>query len=80
MKTFPSLTFHKNITRLFIASDYVHTSFYFTATGNETVTLAEEVKKYNTNALKEFLRKEDLGLDDKIFLSFLSFFFRKKCL
>jgi hypothetical protein len=36
-----------------------------TATGNESLTLADEIKKYNTEALIEFLRKEeDLGLDD----------------
>jgi hypothetical protein len=33
--------------------------------GNETVTLAEEIKKYKTEALIEYLQKEeDLGLDD----------------
>jgi len=34
-------------------------------TGNEAVTLADEIKKYKTEALIEYLQKEeDLGLDD----------------
>ena len=38
---------------------------YTTPAENETVTLAEEIKKYKTEALIEYLRKEeDLGLDD----------------
>jgi hypothetical protein len=36
-----------------------------TVTGNETVSLADEIRKYKTEALIEFLQKEeDLGLDD----------------
>ncbi|CAB4434033.1 unnamed protein product [Rhizophagus irregularis] len=36
-----------------------------TATGNETFTLADEIKKYKTHVLIEFLQKEeDLELDD----------------
>jgi len=41
------------------------TSTSIIATGNEAVTLADEIKKYNTTELIDFLRKEeDLGLDD----------------
>jgi hypothetical protein len=36
-----------------------------TATGNETVTLADEVKKYDTESLINFLRGQELGLDDE---------------
>jgi hypothetical protein len=36
-----------------------------TATGNESFTLADEIKKYKTHVLIEFLQKEeDLELDD----------------
>ena len=39
-----------------------------TATGNETVTLAEEIKKYDDTAeLISFLRRQDLGLSEKAF-------------
>ncbi|CAG8614303.1 7225_t:CDS:2 [Funneliformis caledonium] len=34
-----------------------------TATGNETLTLADEIKKYDTGALISFLQERDLGLD-----------------
>ncbi|PKB93793.1 hypothetical protein RhiirA5_440312, partial [Rhizophagus irregularis] len=41
------------------------TSTSLTTTGNETVSLADEIKKYDTVKLIEFLQKEeDLGLDD----------------
>ncbi|GES97943.1 hypothetical protein GLOIN_2v1684954 [Rhizophagus clarus] len=41
------------------------TSTTATATGNDSVTLADEIKKYKSAELIEFLRKEeDLGLDD----------------
>src|ERR1044072_6123309 len=44
------------------------TSTSTTVAGNETVSLAEEIKKYKTEALIEYLRKEeDLGLDDDDF-------------
>ena len=33
-------------------------------TGNETLTLADEVKKYDTEGLISFLRSRDLGLDE----------------
>jgi hypothetical protein len=35
-----------------------------TATGNEMVTLVEEIKKYNTEELISFLQKQDLGLNE----------------
>ena len=36
-----------------------------TVAGNETVSLADEVKKYDTAKLIEYLQgQEDLGLDD----------------
>jgi hypothetical protein len=38
------------------------TSTSVTATGNETVTLAEEVTKYDTEKLISFLREQDLGI------------------
>ena len=34
-----------------------------TVTGNETLTLADEIKKYDTGALISFLQERDLGLD-----------------
>jgi hypothetical protein len=34
-----------------------------TATGNETLTLADEIKKYDTGALISFLQERGLGLD-----------------
>src|SRR4051794_39773526 len=34
-----------------------------TATVNETLTLADEIKKYDTGALISFLQERDLGLD-----------------
>ncbi|GBB99338.1 hypothetical protein RclHR1_34940002 [Rhizophagus clarus] len=41
------------------------TSTSATTTGNDSVTLADEIKKYKTAELIEYLRKEeDLGLDD----------------
>ncbi|GES89159.1 hypothetical protein GLOIN_2v1502041 [Rhizophagus clarus] len=42
------------------------TSTSITATGNDSVTLADEIKKYKTKELIDFLRKEeDLGLSEK---------------
>ena len=44
------------------------TSTSITATGNDSVTLADEIKKYKTEVLIEYLQKEeDLGLDDDDF-------------
>jgi hypothetical protein len=42
----------------------VFTSTSATATGNESVTLADEIKKYNTDELISFLRGQDLGLSE----------------
>ncbi|GBB83522.1 hypothetical protein RclHR1_10220006 [Rhizophagus clarus] len=43
----------------------VSTSIFVTATGNDSVTLAEEIKKYDTAKLIEFLQgQENLGLDE----------------
>ena len=42
----------------------VSTSTSATATGNESVTLADEIKKYNTDELISFLRGQDLGLSE----------------
>ncbi|GES90313.1 hypothetical protein GLOIN_2v1587390 [Rhizophagus clarus] len=39
------------------------TSTTATATGNEEVTLADEIKKYDTEGLISFLQERDLGLD-----------------
>ncbi|GES85997.1 hypothetical protein GLOIN_2v1709121 [Rhizophagus clarus] len=33
--------------------------------GNETVTLAEEIKKQNTSELISFLKKQELGLSEE---------------
>jgi hypothetical protein len=43
------------------------TSTSVTATGNEAVTLADEVRKYNTTELISFLQGQDLGLSEKVF-------------
>ena len=43
------------------------TSTSVTATGNETVTLADEIKKYNMTELIFFLKGQDLGLIEKVF-------------
>ena len=40
------------------------TSTSVTATGNETLTLADEVKKYDIEGLISFFRGRDLGLDE----------------
>ena len=47
------------------STPYTSASTSTTVAGNETVSLADEIKKYKTEALIEYLRKEeDLGLDD----------------
>ena len=47
------------------STPYTPASTSTTVAGNETVSLAEVIKKYKTEALIEYLRKEeDLGLDD----------------
>ncbi|RGB35191.1 hypothetical protein C1646_759644 [Rhizophagus diaphanus] len=47
------------------STPYTPASTSTTTTGNEAVTLADEIKKYKTAELIDFLRKEeDLGLDD----------------
>ena len=47
------------------STPYTPASTSTTVAGNETVSLADEIKKYKTEALIEFLQKEeDLGLDD----------------
>ena len=44
------------------------TSTSFTTTGNDSVTLADEIKKYKTNELIDFLRKEEeLELSEEVF-------------
>ena len=50
------------------STPYTPASTSTTVAGNETVSLANEIKKYKTEALIEYLRKEeDLGLDDDDF-------------
>src|SRR5437764_14516590 len=50
------------------STPYTPASTSTTVAGNETVSLADEIKKYKTEALIEYLRKEeDLGLDDDDF-------------
>ena len=47
------------------STPYTPASTSTTVAGNETVSLADEIKKYKTAELIDFLRKEeDLGLDD----------------
>ncbi|GES93752.1 hypothetical protein GLOIN_2v1695250 [Rhizophagus clarus] len=47
------------------STPYTPASTSTTVAGNETVSLADEIKKYKTEPLIEYLRKEeDLGLDD----------------
>ena len=47
------------------STPYTPASTSTTVAGNETVSLADEIKKYKTKELIDFLRKEeDLGLDD----------------
>ena len=44
------------------------TSTSVTATGNDSLTLADEFKKYKMNELSDFLhKKEDLELSEKVF-------------
>jgi hypothetical protein len=47
------------------STPYTPASTSTSVAGNETITLADEIKKYKTEALIEFLRKEEdlLGLD-----------------
>ena len=47
------------------STPYTPASASTTVAGNETVTLADEIKKYDTAKLIEYLQgQEDLGLDD----------------
>ena len=47
------------------STPYTPASTSTTVAGNETVSLADEIKKYKTKELIDFLRKEeDLELDD----------------
>ena len=47
------------------STPYTPASATTTVAGNDSVTLADEIKKYKTAELIDFLRKEkDLGLDD----------------
>jgi hypothetical protein len=50
------------------STPYTPASTSTTVAGNETVSLADEIKKYKTEALIEFLQKEeDLGLEEEDF-------------
>src|SRR5436853_1479456 len=50
------------------STPYTPASTSTTVAGNETVSLADEIKKYKTEAFIEYLQKEeDLGLDDDDF-------------
>ena len=47
------------------STPYTPASTSTTVAGNETVSLADEIKKYDTTKLVDLLRGEkDLGLDD----------------
>jgi hypothetical protein len=46
------------------STPYTPASTSTSVTGNETVTLADDIKKYDTAKLIDFLRREkDLGLE-----------------
>src|SRR2546429_8260795 len=50
------------------STPYTPASTSTTVAGNETVSLADEIKKYKTKELIDFLRKEeDLELSEKVF-------------
>ncbi len=50
------------------STPYTPASTSTTVAGNETVSLADEIKKYDTTKLIDFLRGEkDLGLSEKAF-------------
>jgi len=50
------------------STPYTSASISTTVAGNETVSLADEIKKYDTTKLIDFLRGEkDLGLSEKAF-------------
>ena len=46
------------------STPYTTASTSTTVAGNETLTLADEVKKYDTEGLISFFRERDLGLDE----------------
>jgi hypothetical protein len=46
------------------STPYTPVSTSTTVAGNETVSLADEIKKYDTEALISFFRGRDLGLDE----------------
>ena len=46
------------------STPYTPASTSTTVAGNETVSLADEIKKYDTAKLIEFLREQCLGLDE----------------
>jgi len=46
------------------STPYTPASTSTTVAGNETVSLADEIKKYDTEALISFFRGRDLGLDE----------------
>ncbi len=50
------------------STSYTPASISITVAGNETVLLADKIKKYKMEAFIEYLQKEeDLGLDDNDF-------------
>ncbi|CAB5387418.1 unnamed protein product [Rhizophagus irregularis] len=46
------------------STPYTPASTSTTVAGNETVSLADEIKKYDTTKLIEYLQGQDLGLDE----------------
>ncbi|CAB4492549.1 unnamed protein product [Rhizophagus irregularis] len=46
------------------STPYTPASTSTTVAGNETVSLADEIKKYDTAKLIEFLQGQDLGLSE----------------
>src|SRR5688572_27475845 len=46
------------------STPYTPASTSTTVAGNETVSLADEIKKYDTAKLIEYLQGQDLGLDE----------------
>ena len=60
----PIFTIKPNTMSSETSTPYTPASTSTTVAGNETVSLADEVKKYDTAKLIEFLKGRDLGLSE----------------
>ncbi|CAB4406103.1 unnamed protein product [Rhizophagus irregularis] len=64
----PLVTGENNYAMSETSTPYTPASTSTTVAGNETVSLADEIRKYKTKELINFLREEeDLELSDKVF-------------